>query len=77
MDELDLLRDEGIAFGRKLIQAEVSVSSSVSLGVTHGASLIFRQALPEVHFTATSNIAAFAKDLAKMAAAAPISAKLA
>lgn len=76
MDELDPLRDEGVAFSRKLIQAGVSVSSSVSLGVPHGATLIFRQALPEVHFTAINNITAFARDLAKSGSAAPISTKL-
>lgn len=63
MDELDPLRDEGIAFGRKLIAAGVSVTSSVNLGVTHGSSLIFRQALPELHYTTISNIVAFARDL--------------
>lgn len=63
MDELDPLRDEGIAFGRKLIDAGVSVTSSVNLGVLHASSMIFRQALPELHFTTISNIVAFARRL--------------
>jgi acetyl esterase/lipase len=63
MDELDPLRDEGIAFGKKLTEAGVSVMSSVNLGVIHASSLIFRQALPELHFTTISNIVAFARSL--------------
>lgn len=61
MDELDPLRDEGIAFGRKLVQAGVGVTSSVNLGVIHATSLIFRQPLPELHFGTINNIVAFAQ----------------
>lgn len=59
MDELDPLRDEGVAFAQKLTEAGVSVTSSVNLGVIHGSSLIFRKALPELHFTTIANILAF------------------
>jgi acetyl esterase/lipase len=61
MDELDPLRDEGVAFGRKLTQAGVSVTSAVNLGVIHATSLIFRKALPELHFGTINNIVAFAQ----------------
>lgn len=63
MDELDPLRDEGIAYYRKLLAAGVSVHGSVNLGVTHGSSLIFRQALPDLHVSTIEQIVAFAKSL--------------
>nr|POE59790.1 carboxylesterase nlhh [Quercus suber] len=63
MDELDMLRDEGMAFYRKLFAAGVTVAAHMNLGITHGASLIFRQALPEVHNHAIRDITSFAKSL--------------
>ncbi|CAK3940296.1 Brefeldin A esterase [Lecanosticta acicola] len=63
VDELDPLRDEGIAYFRKLAAAGVQATAEVNLGITHGASLIFRQALPEVHRKAIRQIVAFAKRL--------------
>ncbi|WPH01632.1 carboxylesterase nlhh [Acrodontium crateriforme] len=68
MDELDFLRDEGIAYSRKLEAAGVPVVASVNLGVTHAASLIFRQALPDLHNTTINNIVTFAKSLKPPAA---------
>ncbi|KAK0891802.1 hypothetical protein LTR91_023433 [Friedmanniomyces endolithicus] len=61
MDELDPLRSEGQAFFRKLTAAGVSVLASVTLGTTHGSSLMFRAALPELHNGTVASIAAFAK----------------
>ena len=63
MDELDPLRDEGIAYARRLVQAGVDAKGSVNLGVTHGSSLIFRNAVPAFHRDAVRGIAAFAKSL--------------
>lgn len=63
VDELDPLRDEGIAYFLKLVAAGVPATAEVSLGTTHGTSLIFRQALPEVNKKAVREIAAFAKSL--------------
>ena len=63
MDELDPLRDEGIAFYRKLIAAGVEATAHVNLGMVHASSMIFRKALPEVHNAAIADIAAFAKGL--------------
>ena len=61
MDELDPLRDEGIAFFRKLAAAGVAVSASVTLGTTHGSSVMFRAALPQLNEGTVASIAAFAK----------------
>lgn len=63
MDELDPLRDEGIAYYRKLLAAGVSVVGNINLGVVHATSLIFRQAVPEVHNSVVQSIAAFARGL--------------
>ena len=63
VDELDPLKDEGIAYFRKLTKAGVSATAQVNIGVTHAASLMFRQALPEVHRKAVREIAAFAKSV--------------
>ncbi|KAM3422892.1 hypothetical protein BST61_g374 [Cercospora zeina] len=61
MDELDPLRDEGMAYYRKLLAAGVEVHAQVNLGLVHGSSLVFRQLLPEVHNKAIRDIVAFAK----------------
>ncbi|CAK1361863.1 hypothetical protein CB0940_02809 [Cercospora beticola] len=63
MDELDPLRDEGMAYYRKLLAAGVEVHAQVNLGIVHASSLVFRQLLPEVHNKAIRDIVAFAKSL--------------
>jgi acetyl esterase/lipase len=63
MDELDPLRDEGISYARRLVQAGVDAKGSVNLGVIHGASLITRATIPEFNKDTIRNIAAFAKEL--------------
>ncbi|EME48269.1 hypothetical protein DOTSEDRAFT_70017 [Dothistroma septosporum NZE10] len=63
MDELDVLRDEGMAYARKLLAAGVEVTSQLNLGVVHGSALIFRKLLPEVHNRAIRDIVGFAKSL--------------
>lgn len=63
MDELDPLRDEGIAYYRKLLAAGVPAVGNINLGVVHATSLIFRQAVPELHNSVVQSIAAFAKRL--------------
>jgi acetyl esterase/lipase len=63
MDELDPLRDEGIAYYRKLLAAGVSVHAQVNLGLVHRSALVFRKLLPEVHDKAIRDIASFAKSL--------------
>lgn len=63
MDELDPLRDGGIAYARKLAAAGVDVAAHTNLGVVHGTALIFRQALPALHKKEVQAIASFAKSL--------------
>lgn len=63
VDELDPLRDEGMAYYRKLLAAGVVVHAQVNLGTVHASALILRKLLPEVHNNAVRSIAAFAKGL--------------
>ncbi len=60
VDELDPLRDEGIAYYRKLLRGGVPVVGRVNLGLTHAAEFIFRQALPEFYQATISDIRSFA-----------------
>ncbi|KAM0713419.1 hypothetical protein Q7P37_010381 [Cladosporium fusiforme] len=63
MNELDPLRDEGIAFYRKLMAAGVKVEAKVTLGVIHGAELLYRKAIPEVNAAGIRDVVGFAKSL--------------
>ncbi|KAK4631831.1 Putative alpha/beta hydrolase [Fulvia fulva] len=63
MDELDVLRDEGMAYARKLLAAGIEVTAQVNLGVVHASALIFRKLLPEVHNKAIRDIVSFSKSL--------------
>jgi acetyl esterase/lipase len=63
MDELDPLRDEGMAYYRKLLAADVEVNAHVNLGIVHGSALMFRRLLPEVHKKAVRDIAVFVNSL--------------
>ncbi|KAE8421065.1 Alpha/Beta hydrolase protein [Aspergillus pseudocaelatus] len=63
VDELDPLRDEGIAYYRKLCTAGVDAIASVNLGVTHGSMVLFRRALSELHSAGMREIVGFAKSL--------------
>ena len=60
---LDPLRDEGLAYYRKLLAAGVEATAEVNLGVVHGSAILFRKLLPEVHNKAVKDVAAFAKSL--------------
>ncbi|KAK3707566.1 hypothetical protein LTR37_012061 [Vermiconidia calcicola] len=63
MDELDPLRDEGINYHRRLVQAGVESKGSVNLGVFHGSALLFRKALPELHRGVARDVVAFAREV--------------
>jgi len=63
VNELDPLRDEGMAYYRKLIAAGVPALGRVNLGLTHAAEMIFRQAVPEDYFATVHDIKRFADSL--------------
>ena len=60
VNELDPLRDEGIAYYRTLLRAGVPVTGRINLGIVHAADSIFRQALPEVYRATVTDIHRFA-----------------
>ena len=68
VNELDPLRDEGVAVYRKLLEAGVSARGRVKLGLVHAADMIFRKAVPEIYFSeslAQNNQTRFCHHLSK------------
>jgi acetyl esterase/lipase len=63
VNELDPLRDEGIAYFRKLVGAGVPAVGRVNLGIVHGADSMFRQALVEQYRSTVADIHRFAAGL--------------
>jgi len=63
VNELDLLRDEGLAYYRKLMTAGVSVYSRTVNGTCHGGDMLFRKALPEVFGATVRDIKGFTDSL--------------
>lgn len=63
VNELDPLRDEGLAYYHKLLAAGVSGVSRTVNGTTHGGDLIFRAAIPEVYAATVRDISTFVKSL--------------
>lgn len=62
LNELDPLRDEGMAYFRKLTRAGVAVNSRTVNGTCHAGDLIFRAALPEVYAASARDLWAFARN---------------
>lgn len=63
VNELDPLRDEGLAFYRKLLAAEVSVVSRTVNGTCHAGDCLFLDAMPEVYRSTVRDIKGFADAL--------------
>lgn len=63
MDELDIFRDEGISYFRRLVQAGVDARGSVNLGAVHATSLIFRHSVKEYNKSTVRDVASFAREL--------------
>jgi acetyl esterase/lipase len=63
VNELDPLRDEGMAYFRTLLRAGVPAVGRVNLGITHAAELIFRQAVPDAYWATVLDIKRFVDQL--------------
>lgn len=63
VNQLDPLRDEGLAYANKLAAAGVSVVSRTVNGTCHAGDCLFRDALPEVYLATVRDIAGFARSL--------------
>ena len=60
VNELDPLRDEGLAYYRKLLTAGVSATSRTVNGTCHAGDCIFRGAIPDVYAATIRYLSAFA-----------------
>lgn len=61
VNELDPLRDEGLAFYRKVVAAGVPAVSRTVNGTTHAGDLIFRGFIPQVYAATIRDIVGFAR----------------
>lgn len=64
VNEVDPLRDEGLAYHRKLLAAGVPSVGKVNLGLCHVGELLFRSAMPDVYANAVRDVTGFARSLA-------------
>ena len=60
VNELDPLRDEGLAYYRKLVRAGVPASSRTVNGTCHAGDLIFLKVMPEVFKASLDSVRSFA-----------------
>jgi acetyl esterase/lipase len=58
--ELDPLRDEGLAYYRRLARAGVAVTCRVVAGVCHAGDILFPGTMPDLYLSAFTDIRAFA-----------------
>jgi len=63
VDELDPLKDEGMAFYRKLLAANVKAVGKMNLGLIHGAEMAFRKVIPDINKAVVADIKKFADSL--------------
>ena len=63
VNELDPLRDEGLVYFRKLMQAGVDARGRTVNGTVHAADVLFPNAIPEVTDATINDIASFARSL--------------
>jgi acetyl esterase/lipase len=63
--ELDPVRDEGIAYFRKLLSAGVSAACRTILGSTHGSDILFRDMAPDTYMETERSVIGFLKSLSQ------------
>jgi acetyl esterase/lipase len=63
VNELDPLRDEGLAYYRKLLAAGVPAYSRTVNGTCHAGDIMFRKAMPDVFAATVRDIKGFADSL--------------
>jgi len=63
VNELDPLRDEGLAYYRKLLAAGVSATARTINGTTHGADQGMADAIPEVFHASVEAVSSFVKSI--------------
>ena len=62
VNELDPLRDEGIAYHNKLEEAKVQTSLTILKGTVHATEGLFPEQLPEIHQQVQEDIKRFAEN---------------
>jgi acetyl esterase/lipase len=63
VNELDIFRDEGIAYYRNLARAGVRAACRNVMGVCHGADVMFRKAMPDLYLSTVHDVHRFAAGL--------------